>query len=509
MFNLEDVKKKYNLQIGDEVVITDAINPSNNVTTVLTGSGKLNSGSYIRVQANMTTELASTAIVNFKSKYDSLPEGVALEPDQVDIDQFTYISELIGTSLPDLDFLLEEEMKVKEFIDSELFYPFGLYSIPRNGASSVAVTLPPLSDLTTKKIDVDSVTNATSLKISRSTNNNFYNAVVYKFNYNLINDKFLSGLIIKDEDSANRIKTGNKPLVIESKGMRRTSDISTYLNRQGSRFLDRYKFASESISVDVNYKTGLTIDVADTVIFGEGLQVTDIKQGNRNFQPRIMQLVNKSFNFFSGKISLQLLDTAFELDGQYGVISPSSLVNSGSTTTKIRLKPSFTNELEIETNKWEQLIGLNILVHNEDYSFSETVKLKEIDLIDETALIIEPALSVAPDENFTVDLADYDDSSPNAQRLAKDIHVFFTKEVEVTSGTSETVFNVADSSFFFIGSIVEVHNRDFSRKSIEARVTEIDGNQLTVDKNLGIIPESGDFVNFIGFTDEGLPYRLI
>jgi hypothetical protein len=70
------------------------------------------------------------------------------------------------------------------------------------------------------------------------------------------------------------------------------------------------------------------------------------------------------------------------------------------------------------------------------------------------------ALTFTPDSTYSVELADYDDSSIGAASSAKNSFCFVGPYIDVTSGTSNTVFNVSSAADIQEGFLVRVHNDD-------------------------------------------------
>lgn len=440
---------------------------------------------------------------NIFSKYRVWPIGLGLESRQVDIAEHERINSLFSASFPVMDLYIKDGITGTDLIEKDLMKPNALYSVPRKGRSSIGLTLPPLAEAQTQVIDHTNVINPSQLKITRSINNNFYNSVVYSFNEDSLEDKFLSGEVVLDAASTERIKAKNRPLKIEARGFRRGNGTEALIRRQAERILDRYKFAAESIKgIQVTLGVGFNLDVTDTVIFGSPeLQISDGKNGTRNFTPRVMEVVNKTFDI-SGKVNIDLLDTSFSSLGRYGVISPSSYVSSYADNLLI-LKRSFTTTGG-EQIKWSDYVGELLNIHNEDYSVQITVTLVALSAGNPNGIVIStPSVPIL--EDYLVDIANYD----IAEGKTKAIHCFFTPEVTITSGASVVEFDVSDASTLFVGAVIEVHSPDFSNQSPEVRIDNINGLTITTG-DLGFTPANGDIINLIGFKeDEGLPYRII
>lgn len=514
-----DIAKGKGITVGDYVTITGATNGANNfVERTITGVTQTEFGSYIEVDgAALVSETMTDAVAAFKSKYDVLPEGLGMSLEEVDVARHEEFHDQFGANFFDYDFRLVDQEKGTEFINTQIYWPSGCYQLFRQGRASIGITLPPLAQLDTKTLNSINVRDPSKIAISRSTNKNFYNSVVYKFEENVLDQRFLQGRVFVSEDSQNRIRrVGNRPLTIEARGVRRDLAPENTIETQSRRFLDRYQFAAEVLQIKVLFGVGFNLEVGDIVIFGnEDLKISDVKQGNRNFQPRLMEITNKSMRISTGEIVLELTDTAFNLDGRYGVIGPSSLVGTGSTTTVIKITDSYGNADGADGNesfKWIPYIGSQVLVRTRDWSYSETVTLVEFDASDPYSMVVTPALSGAPSAGYIVDTPMYPTGTdPEEMLLYKAVHVFWDPQVEVVSGASGTEFDVGagDVGKFFVGSIIYLHNADYSVLSEEVRVTDITGTTITVDEDLGFTPSSSELVELIGFPDEGLPYRWL
>jgi len=522
----------FGLTPGDTVTITGATNGANNVTDQPITAFVV--GSYgtavILGGAGLVIETDSPAVMDIKSQYDVFPvtrggvsAGANMKPKQVDVARHQELQSLLVAQIPDLKVYSEGDENLKEFIVNELFKPIGFYQVPKSRYSVNAV-IPPLVTQQLKKFDSDAVKNPDKLKIRRGTSKNFYNSIAFKFNPDPINlEKFLSGEVVFSQRSINRIDTGTKSLTIESRGLKGDAATKNTVKSLARRLEDRYQFAPETIEVSTNYKTGFNVEIADVVLFGDSaLQLTDINDATRNFVPRLMEVINRKLNLKTGNLSYELLDTAAGADGNYGVISPNSFIDAGSTTTEIFLKRSFaTGEFEFEREKWTNFVGEEILIRSQDWSFQEVVTLVKLSDSSLFALEVTPALSVAPSEDYVVDLPYYPDTAnQDDRRLMKSIHCFWTPRVTITAASPNNfrfTVDVSDIDKFLVDAFVRVHSVDFSDDSVEsaldddAQIVEVDTilNQIVVDRDLSFTPQLNDQVDLIGFKDGGLPYRLL
>lgn len=515
-FNFQD---DIGLVNGDTVTITGATEAANNVTdAIVVGVQIVSTGTAITLSGvSLVSETSSNATVSFKSQYATLNDGGALLPREVDIERHEEISDLLSAQFPDYELLAEDSIDLKDFIANEVFFPSGLYQVPRKGRISVAATIPPLTTAGTKNLDADTVTNATSLSPVRTLNKYFYNTIVYRYNRDPIADKFTTGAVTTSERSINRIPIGSRSLTIDSNGLRDNAATSQFITIQSRRWTDRFQFAAEQLQVEVKYQTGFTIEVGDTVTGVTGLSVTDVTRGDRNFESRTWEVINKDLNIRDGRVRLTVLDTKFGSDGRVGVISPSSNTDSGSTTTTLVIKTSFGFD-GIERDKWSSYVGEKIRVHSQDYSFDEEVTIQELPVNNQAQIIVNPALSVAPPEDYIIDVPVYPDTTNTLDNAAyKDQFCFWDPQVTIISGTTTTfVVGAGDISKFFVGGFVRVHNEDFSNDSIvlttddDLEITDVDTgtNTITVNRDIGFTPVAGDLVDLIGFADMGLPYRI-
>ena len=503
----DDIESEYGLVVGDHVQITGS--DSNNVTTTIKSFGKIDAtSSYIVVDATLTNEDEQTATVKFKSQYDVLNEGAGLLPTQLDVVAHRYWLDLFSGNFADLDFFLEESIEVDEFVNKELYRPANLYSTPGTRAG-VKMTIPPLTDIFTKTLNASNVVNPNNINIARSINKYHYNTIVYKYDPNRLDlQKYMTGKIVVNSDALTRIGAGKKAFKIESQGLRRSSTVNQIIDINARRFLDRYRFAAEFFTIETFF-SNVSIECGDIVIV-EGVNIYDSDNGSRDFGPRLFEVINKSVSIGQAKIKLDLLSTAFGLDGRFGVISPSSKVASGATTTSLPLKSSFGFSKE-ENEKWQAHIGATVRVHSNDWSYDETTVITGFSSTEENTMLCSPALSSPPSEDHIVDTCNYDDADNDAQTLIKDMYCFVDPTLTITGVTDSSTFTVSssDAAKLFAGSIVEVHNSNYANAS-ESEVSSVDGTTVNLKTALSYTPTTNDNIQLVGFvSDSGKPYRII
>ena len=506
VFESKNIQDELGLVIGDHVQITGS--DSNNITTTITDFGVISSSlSYIEVAATLTTEDEQIATVKFKSQYDTLPEGAGLLPTQLDVASHLYWYDLFSGNFAEMDFYLDEPIKVDEFVNEQLYRPTNLYSVPGN-RPSVKMTIPPLTDIFTKTLNAGNVVSPNNINVSRSVNKYHYNTIVYKYDYDRLDlSKPLTGKIVLNNDALTRIGAGKKVFKVESQGLRRNATTSQIIDINARRFLDRYKFAAEFFSVETFF-SNIDIECGDVVII-EGLNIYDSETGSRDFGPRLFEVINKSVSIGKATIKYDFLSTGFGLDGRFGTIGPSSLIESGATTTNLPLKSSF-NFNDDEYEKWSAHIGANIRIHSPDWSYNETATITGFDPTNENTMLVN-GLSVAPSEDYIVDMPDYNATDNDQQTLMRDMYCFIDPTLTLTGVTDSSTFTVSsdDAAKLFAGSIVEVHNSDYSNAD-EAKVESIVGTTVTLENALDFTPSTNDKIQLVGFADNnGKPYRII
>lgn len=514
----KEFRSRHNVQVGDLVTVTDSLEPLNNVVLrPILAFGETDSGFYMIIEAaGLLPELSPTAKVAIKSQWNVLSTGCGMIPDEVDIERFLYWQDLFGDGFPEYFFDIRDSIDAKEFLDKEVYFPAALYCVPRKGRTSVQMNIPPLAVEEIVRLNEFTVCDPKNLTIERSVNQFFYNAIDYAFDYDVDEDKFLRRNILVSQTSLDRIKVGLKKLTIESKGLRTSIDAINVIETSNRRYLDRYRFGAERlIGVSVLYKVGLPLEIGDAVVLeGAGLQITDSRTASRRFSPRLMEVVNKEMDYAKGKVNLDLLDTAFELDARYGVIGPSSFLAAGSTTTKLKLARSFgTLPLQLERDKWAKYIGETLAIRDDEFNLYYERTIVGLDPTQVDVLIIAPALPVAPAAGMVVDMPVYSGDIRD-KAIWKNLHVFVAPEVTLTGGVDNFSFTVdaGDIDKFFVGGQVRVHDDDYTILSPQVPITGVDVGTLTitVGEDLTFTPAAGQFCNPIGFADDqGLGYNYL
>lgn len=511
-----DVETKWGLSVGDFITTTGATDPLNNFTLRTVTSITVDTdGSFVIVDgAALALEAGTSGTVSFKSRYNVLPDGLGLGAHQVDVAEFNRLYLIFSSSIPIYDFYITDTIQAKDFIDKQILFPGNLFSIPKKGKISVGVVSPPLAIASLPVLNADNITKPEGIRIKRAIGKYFYNTVIYKFNYDAVEtDKPLTGYIRVDEDSIAQIPIGTKAITIEGRGLRNDADTQPMLDVNSRRLLEKYKYAAEAITLSVFYGIGFNIDVGDVVYFGdESLDIPDSIRGVRGFAPRLCEVIDKKMNILTGAVNLTILDTSYLTSGRYGIISPSSIVGTGSTTTIITITDSYsTVSPAIEKNKWQDYIGQNILIHNDDYSVTYDSVLLGFDPSDNYQMLIEP-IGSAPTAGYVVDVAFYPETSNRDDNFAlKNVFVFTDPSVAVVSGVDDFEFEVdsGDSDKFLVGATVILHNVDWSSVSPELKIEAVNTNNIVLEQSMGFTPSSSYTVELIGFKDSGPAYRYL
>ncbi len=371
-----DLVDRYGIAEGDYITTTGAANGANNVSlkqilTILVADGSTN---LIIDDVSFVLEEGSAAVIDFRSQYDTLPSGLKMHGDEVDIDAHLLWYQRYLSSF-EYDFYLKDTIEGKEFIEKQIYLPMSGYALPRKSRASMGFHSGPLPTENIVTIDHTNCTNPHQLKVRRSIGKNFYNTIIYKFEQDVLEDKYLFGYFIVNEDSKNRIEVGNKSLLIQSNGLRRGMNGENLAAAAASRLLTRYKYAAEFLdNVKVQFSVGFKIEVGDIVILdGTSLNIADSVTGTRGMAPRLFEVINKKLNIKTGDIILALVDTNLSLTARYGLISPASAIASATDQRTFVIERSYNSVYGTnEGRKWSRYIGAGVKIRNSDFSVQGT-----------------------------------------------------------------------------------------------------------------------------------------
>jgi hypothetical protein len=511
LFDIPNIEDTTGLVEGDLIQLTGV----NAGIYTVNDFGVTSDGSFIELVESVVNEVEFTDTFEYKSKYNVMPDGLGMLPFQVDVKGHEDILAFNPSLFVDYKFYLKESVDdPQELISSELYFPQGLYAIPRKARASVKQVNPPLSVDIVPTINTENITNITRIKQRRSLHKYLYNIFRYEYEEDIIENKTLRKDIIISTDSLGRIKGGRKPLKIKSKGLRDNVDTQINIQQVSQRLVDRYRFAPTYFQgVEVNFKDGFNLEVGDVIPFGGGdTKIVDLQTGLRGQREKLFECIGKRLDIFSGKIKIDLLETAFNIDARSATISLASFTGSESTTTRIQLKKSFdVGEFVDEAEKWQQFEGEKIRVRSEDYSFDEEVIFKEIDPGNRSFMILDGALSSAPLEDYIVEVPLYDNNNADNEDKYKIRFAYFNSQVEITAVADNQTFEVDTPGELFEGSKIYVHSDNYDRDSFgeDTSIDDITGNTITLTNPLSFTPQIGDKVEFSKYLDGGDPYQII
>ena len=510
IFDYFDIQDLTGLVSGDEVRLTGV----NAGDYLISGFGISGSQSFITLDATLTDETEFVGEFSYRSKYNRWPSGLGMLPFQVDVQGHEDIFNFNPSLFVDYEIDLKEtvEEAKTELLEEQIYFPQGLYAIPRRARSSVKLILPPLTSEILPTFNTDNILNLPSVAQRRSIHKYHYNIFRIDYEQDEIEDKFKRKEILINNTSRDRIKSGNKVLKIESKGFRDNAPTNATILNILNRYKDRYSFAPKYFDgVKLNYKTGFNIEVGDVVPFGgEDTQIVDIETGLRNQTVELFEIYNKSLDLKTGQITVSLLQTSFNIQARYAVFSPSSSI-SGATTTSLPLFPtSLTEEFSRETEKWEEFIGETVLIRTDDYTYFEETKIVGIDPQNNTVLIVD-ALPSSPPDNSIIEIPFYENTDPSINSNYKLRFAHMTARVLITGVTNAQEFDVDEPGELFVGSRIVVSSLDYTRDSFgeEVEIANIVGSTVTLNQSLSFTPLIGDKVENSDFGDGGEPYQLI
>ena len=513
IFDYYDIENKTGLTIGDFIKLDSTVNAG---VFEIKEFLKFDTGfSAIVLDANLTLEGEYQGTMQYLSKWARLGSGLGMLTNEVNTKELEQLKDTYGANLVDVDFFIKDEIEnCKDFIDKQIFFPQGVYSIVRNAATSAKFIAPPLTTEVIPTLNSDRITNLNKIKQRRSVHKYFYNSYIYKYEKDQVEDKYIKNKVIISANSIKRINVGRKVLKIEADGLRDTPETENMIANISQRYIDRYEFAPTYYSdITLKYKDGYKIEIGDVVPFGgKDTKQIDLTTGEIASQPKLYEVINKSINIKNGIIKLSLLETSFEAQARYVTISPSSLVNTGSTREKLVLKEiNSLGEFERETDKWKDFAGNKITIRTKDYAFEEEVTLVGINNFDINAIDISPALSIDPTSEMIVEVALYNDESQDFESDFKIRFGYNVAQVKITSVIDNKNIVVDNGSKLQIGSKIYVHSVDYLRDSFNQSITiaNIEDNNVELSQDLDFTPQVGDLVDGSNFKDGGYKYTII
>jgi hypothetical protein len=411
----KDLNRDYGLVPGDFITITGATESANNGAAIeILSIESTIDGSFAVIDQTLVFEVDSPAVCSFRSKYDVLTEGLGMDPRDVDIKQHEFIRQTFAPGVPLRFFLKDTIENGKDFIEQQIYVVFAGYSLPRGTRSSLGLHIAPLPFAEIEVLNKSNIVNPSRLKLRRSYARNFYNSIVFRYDEDLYEDRFLRGTINFDAQSRTETKR-RKDLVVTSKGLRSDLQAQSIAQTASARLLDRYRRGSEFFEqVELLFGTGIRLEVGDAVIVDfDDLEVTYTQDGSRDKPTKLFEITNKDVDL-AGRITVQLTDTSFDGSARYGLFSPASFIGSG-TPTLINILPSFSKPFgDNEWRKWDKFIGATVKIRSQDFSVEGETTLVSIA---GNQITLSPALSFTPQEGYLLEFSDYDTQSNESIKL--------------------------------------------------------------------------------------------
>jgi len=513
IFDYFDIGDLTGMVRGDTIRLT-GVNAGDYIVKQI---GTLPNGSYIKVETPLITEIEFAGTFEYRSKYNVLPDGLGMLQNQVDIESHTNIEDQFPSNFVNYTINLSDTLEdTKKFIDTEVYFPQGLYQIPRKARTSVKIVTPPFSSDIVPTVDLTNIINIGNIRQRRSLHKYLYNIISYNYEHDVIDEKFLVKDNLISATSLNRIRGGRKQLKINSKGLRRGAATTLSLKQISARLIDRYKFAPTYFeNIGIKYSDGFSLEVGDVLPFG-GLntKIVNLQTGERGVEAELFEVINKSLNISTGEIKVDLLSTAFSVDSRNAVVSLASGCGANSTTTRIELVNLVNVEEYInESDKWEEFKGTQVRVFSKDYTQDETVILKSVDPSNLGFLLLDSPLSFTPTTNHIIEIPEYDNTSKLVNPQYKLRFAHYVANVLITAVTSPSIFDVNSPLKLLVGSKIIVNSQDFTDDTfdnlIEHEIIDIIGSTVTIDVGLPFTPQVGYIVNRSDFLDGGKYYSII
>lgn len=413
-----------NVSVGDLITTTGATNPANNITAQeIQFITETDDGTVVEVLgAAFTAELVSPAIASFASQYNVLPVGAGMLPIDVDIAKHVDAKETFLAGYQTRHYV-SEPMKLKAFIEEELYNPIGAFTLPRAGKASMGLHIPPLPGRQLVFLDWTNITNPSGLVVSRSTNQNFQNAIVYKIDRDLYEEKFRKGVITTNVQSISEIGK-RRDYTVESNGLRTNLNGTTIASSISGRRLERYNRGSEFVEkIKLTLKDGMRLEPGDIVIFDPtGLSLVNTIDGTRERPAQFWEVTNRDFNL-KGEVTVDIVQTNYQSTNRYGQISPASYIASGNAS-QVVIQSSFQSRLgSAEYRKWEDFVGAQVRVRNSTFTVDGLTTIQEINA---NVITFGTPLSFTPLAGYLMEFADYDDQTNLMSETVKLVYGFVT-----------------------------------------------------------------------------------
>lgn len=524
-----DAVRDYGLAVGDYVTLSDSPIPGNNLTSTIVRFGNANGQKNRIIYLANQTLLPEFPVVTpiptvaaFRSQFDTYPVlvGAALPQSDIDVAQHILLrGQWFSDPGDDYRFFITATVdNLKQFIETQIYLPVSAYSLTRRGLLSVNITKPPLVQGNFIILNADNVLTPESIKISRATNNRkLFNEIDYVFDYS-DSGTSQNALFILNVDALSLIGI-SVILPIDGQGVRSDLGSVPLLQNRANNLLARYKYGASIIDLKVNWEFGVQIEAGDIVCLQDNgkLQITNFDTGERDIGSQLFEVVNRSLDIKQAKCELQLISgIGLSITDRYGTVSPSSFIVSG-TNDYLIIEDSFGAQYPgNEMQKYINLTGAAIVLHDATYSVSYATTITGFDLTNNYKIFISGFPGGLPGSfpGLILDIAPYPQSTKKiTNSLEKALFVFFSSVVPIVSGASPTQFDVSapNAAKFFPGLLIRIEKPDYSVFSGETdfKVESVVGTTITLAKPLLFTPDNTFVVTGAGFPDLTGSYRFI
>jgi len=512
----------YGLAVGSYMFVTDPDFGNTGAFTVRAfGDLAGYPNKVVFVNETVNSGRPTTATFDIRSQYDTLPINCGTKLKTYDVDvarwQDTKISFLFQSDNT-MRILQSEPIASKDLIEKELLLPCGAYSVTRFGRLSVTITKPPIIDGRSIFLNKSNIVQPQNIQVMQALNNRtFFNEVQYQYNVNDAGE-FTDTLSKIDTDSLSE-EVGfavSSVLPIQSRGLHSDLGAESFIDRRGLYLLRRYKDAAVTIRLSTNWQASSLIEVGDVVpVYDNGdLHISNLQDGSRDLGAQLFEVWERSLDMKSGTATLLLAtQLGYQIDDRFATISPSTLTDIGSSTSRIKIKDSFGALYPgNEKRKWDGFEGETVWFHSYDCTtLSEYKTFLGFDPGDPYAMLVDPPFSTPPPPDTIIDIDLYSEVSAAVGQKYKIAFAHIDPTLTVDSGLSTTVFDVApgDGAKMTAGLSIFVRKADWSQVSIEAKVDSVMGDTVTLQTAIDFVPAAGDKVELVGFIDGGGAYRIL
>jgi hypothetical protein len=236
---------------------------------------------------------------------DTDKSGLSISPDLVDRTANAAVKTALGSSYS-AEFLIEEEINAKQWIEEEACRVHGLYpgigerwKLVRIAADSAAADTITDDDIATQG------ENGPPLVSWDPNYSSIYNHVTIQYDWNSLTQKYETSKQFTDDASI--LLNGERPLVIPSKGLRTslagTTDLVAAI---AARILARYANAASMVRATTQLKKNL-IEPGDAIELTSAF-VANMTTGTRGVTDELREVVSRNLAMSEGRVEFELME---------------------------------------------------------------------------------------------------------------------------------------------------------------------------------------------------------